>query len=456
METQFTKKKVAVLGLGLEGKDLVKFLLKQKAKITVFDEKEEKDIDFSGVKREKIKIICGKKYLKRGLNNFDAIYRSPGVYRYLPEIVKAEKKGTRVLSATKLFFDLCPAKVIGVTGTKGKGTTCSLIYKILKQSGEDVYLAGNIGKPYLELLPKLKKTSWVILELSSFQLIDLDKSPDISVVLNITLDHLDWHKDKREYIDSKVNIVEHQGKSDFTIINYDYQTSKEFKKFTKGKVFYFSKSKKVNGCYVKEGEIVLEINKKKQSIGKTYKLLLRGRHNWENVTASVCASYLAGARMNAIKRGVFSFKGLEHRLELVNKVKGISFYNDSFSTSPQPTIAAINSFDEPITLILGGSDKGLDYFDMARKIAMKKNVINVILIGEISPKIKKALKKADFSGRILELGKVGMKKIVDSALKITSKGGVVLLSPATASFDMFENYKDRGNQFSKVVKTLKV
>lgn len=429
------KKKMAVLGFGIEGKDLVKFLLKKGADITVLDQKEEKELDFEEIDKSRIKLITGKDYLSGELGNFDIIFRSPGVYRYLPEIVKAEEKGVEISSANKLFFDLCPAKVIGVTGTKGKGTTASLIYQVLKSAGKDVYLAGNIGKPYLELLPKLKKSSWVVLEISSFQLIDMDKSPQIAVILNITVDHLDWHKDREEYVEAKTHIVKHQKKNDSAVINVDYKVSKSFSKLTKAQIIFFSKN----------------------SLDKKFKenLLLRGEHNLENAAAAVSVAGILNIPDKIILKALSKFKGLEHRLELVGKVKGISFYNDSFATGPQPTIAAIKSFEEPTTIILGGSEKGLDYSDLGKVIAKKDSVKCVILIGEVAPKIKRALAKAGFQGKVLGLGKSKMSVIAKKAFSKTSKGGVVLLSPAAASFDMFKNYKDRGKQFKKAVKTLK-
>lgn len=353
----FKGKNTAVLGLGLEGKDLVAFLLKEGAKVTVLDQKDESKIDFSGVAREKINLRVGKDYLDKGLTEFDFIFRSPGVYRYLPEIVKAEKKGVRISSAIKLFFDLCPAKIIGVTGTKGKGTTSTLIYQILKSAGKDVYLAGNIGKPFLELLPSLKKKSIVVLELSSFQLIDMDKSPHISVVLNITSDHLDWHKDLNEYINAKKNIVLHQTSRDFAVINADYETAKSFVPKTKAKVVFFSRITSTNGAFIENGEIILSKDGERIVLGKSFWLKLRGEHNLENVTAAISVASVLGIDEETIKKVIFSFGGLEHRLELVKSVGGVSFYNDSFATGPQPTIAAVRSFEEPLTVILGEAIK---------------------------------------------------------------------------------------------------
>lgn len=448
--TNFSGKKVAVLGLGVEGQDLCRFLLKREAKITVFDQKTAKKlgIDYKKFKQVGAQFKLGKNYLKDGLVGFDYIFRSPGFYRFSPEIVAAEKKGAIVSSATKLFFDLSPAKIIGVTGTKGKGTTATLIYRILKEDSQDVYLGGNIGQPMLSLLPKLKSNSFVVLELSSFQLLDFDKSPHLAVVLFITSEHLDYHKDKDEYIQAKANIVRHQKKEDFAVLNADNLTSSSFTTLTPAKTFFFSRKKKVNGTYVRKGKIVLF----EELVGETRNLKLRGEHNWENVSAAILTSSLAGAGLKAIKKAIFSFTGLEHRLELVRRLKGIEFYNDSFSTTPETAIAAIKAFTEPIILIAGGSEKGSDYTELGKEIS-RSTVKTLILIGEMAGRIKEACQKAEFKGQIIEQAK-NMSQIVNLAFKEASFGDVVLLSPACASFDMFKNYKDRGEQFKKYVQAL--
>jgi UDP-N-acetylmuramoylalanine--D-glutamate ligase/UDP-N-acetylenolpyruvoylglucosamine reductase len=413
MEVQYIglTKKVAILGYGLEGQDAQKYFKNLGVDVTILDKK------------------FDEKYLEN-LNKFDIIVRSPGIYRYLPEIVNAEKEGVEITSALKIFFEKCPGKIIGVTGTKGKGTTSTLIYEILKNAGKDVYLVGNIGKPYLDILSKLSKDSIIVMELSSFQLIDMDRSPHIAVVLNITLDHMDWHKDKEEYINAKKNIVRHQSVSDWAVLNEEYEVSRNFAKLTKGKVEFFSKEK-------------LESKYKEE-------LLLRGEHNLENIAAAVSVSKIVGVDEDIILKTVRSFKGLEHRLELVGTINGVTFYNDSFATGPQPTIAAINSFTEPETLILGGSDKGLDYRQLRDEIEKRDNVKNLILIGQIGEKIGGGIKGKN----IINLGKTSMIHIIDAAQRVSPKGGVVILSPAAASFDMFENYKDRGNQFKKAVQSL--
>lgn len=422
--------KSAVLGMGIEGKDLVNYLISRGDSITVLDQKPQTELDLIGIDTSKVSFQCGPGYLSN-LTDFEVIYRSAGIYPYKPELIEASKQGVEVSSAIKLFFKLCPGKIIGVTGTKGKGTTSTLIYQSLINSRADAYLAGNIGKPYLELLPKLKPNSIVVLEMSSFQLIDMDVSPYIGVVLNITTDHMDWHKDRNEYINAKRNIVSHQNPTDYAVINEEYEDSRNFVDVAKGKVVFFSK----------------------KSLDEKFKigLLLRGEHNLENIAAAVTVARIMKIDEKVIEETVKTFKGLEHRLELAGRVNGIEFYNDSFSTGPQPTIAAIKSFTEPLTLIAGGSDKGLDYTRMGQEIANSQNVINVCLIGDMAEKIKEALVKANYKGKILELGRNPMTAIVEECFKNTPKGGIVLLSPAAASFDMFANYKDRGNQFKEAI-----
>ncbi len=449
----YKNKKVAVLGLGIEGRDLVKFLLEDGASITIRDSKDEKEIDCGDIDKSRLNFVCGENYLD-GLEKYDVIFRSPGVYRYKKELLELDKKGIEISSAIKLFIERCPSMVIGVTGTKGKGTTSTLAYEILKTSGKDVYLAGNIGKPCLELLPLLNSDSVVILELSSFQLIDLDISPHISIVLNVTSDHLDWHKNRKEYVNAKRNIVKHQRESDFVIINADYDDTMSFVSGTVAKCFYFSRNKKVEGVYVENNVIKINMDGDIHDVGNTSRLLLRGEHNWENITAALCTAKLAGADLANMKKAVYGFKGLEHRLELVKEVDDVKYYNDSFATGPQPVIAAVKSFSEPITLILGGFDKRLDYDRLATVIEEQGNVSAIVLIGDIAKQIKKSLVKKSYSGKILEMGKPTMGELVEICAQVTMKGGVVILSPGSSSFDMFDSYKQRGELFKKAVRKL--
>lgn len=444
---------VGVLGLGLEGKDLVNYLLSKKEKVYVLDQKTKKELDLNGIKQPKLSFRLGSNYLL-GLSDFDVIYRSPGVYRYIPELIRAEKMGVTISSAVKLFFENCPSCIIAVTGTKGKGTTSTLIYELLKKAGKNVYLIGNIGVSYLELLPKLTKSDYVVMEISSFQLIDLNLSPNIAVVLNITEDHLDWHKDKKEYLKAKENIVFYQTKNDYSVINYDYRVPKSFAQKTEAQIYYFSAHKKVNGSYVENEKIYINTQDKAEEIGQTKDFLLKGKHNWENITAACAVGGILKIDPKIISKVVLSFRGLEHRLEYVGNFKKIDFYNDSFATGPQPTLAAISSFSGSLTVILGGYDKGINFQKMYSEIAKRKN-LNIILIGNLADIFEKELKRKRFSGKIVNLGKTDMDKIVETAVRLTPDGGVVVLSPAAASFDMFANYKERGKLFKKAVEKLK-
>lgn len=432
---QYLNKKIAILGLGAEGQDLLTWLKKnsRNCQITVFDQDQNK----------------GKEYKNKDLSQFDFIFRSPGFYRLSPMLISAEKNGPIITSVTKLFFQLCPCPIIGVTGTKGKGTTATLITQILKNSGKTVYLAGNIGKPMLSLLPKLKKADYVCLELSSFQLQDLKQSPHLAVVLNITSEHLDFHQSVDEYRQAKLNLINFQSPADKAILNFDYSFTHNLK--TKAKVYYFSRRQTVNGAYVLNRKIYLNLNSKPIFIGSTSKLQLRGEHNWENITASITAASLAGASISSIKKTVFKFKGLEHRLELVRELKQVKYYNDSFSTTPETAIAAIKAFSEPIILILGGSYKGSDYTALGKTIGNCHNLKAIILIGKMGPIIRQSILKTN--AKIIK-GDKTFPQIINQAFKLTSPGDVVLLSPACASFDMFENYKERGNQFKAYVKKL--
>lgn len=448
----FRGKKVAVLGLGIEGQDVVQFLAGQGAQIKVFDRKDEAELDLPPITNH-LSLITGPDYLKDGLLNFDYIIRSPGVRPDLPEILAAKEKGVKVTTAVNIFFELCPCTIIGVTGTKGKGTTASLIHECLVASGKTSYLAGNIGTPYLELLTKLKKSDVVVLEMSSFQLIDIEKSPHVAVVINITTDHMDWHTNREEYVEAKTNIVHYQTKNDFAVLMRDYETSASFEKYAKGQVLWASIKGGVRGAYVAGGKIWLNVDKPVE-IGEVDKLILRGRHNWENVVCAIPAAYVCGATITGIKKAVFSFKGLPHRLEKVGEVGGITFYNDSFATSPGPTLAAVRSFNEPIILILGGSSKKLSYKEMAEELTKTKNLKAVLVIGEVGPEIRRELEKVGYAGKLIEGGK-DMKEVVSNAVSVANSGDVVILSPAAASFDMFKDYKDRGKQFMEEVTRLK-
>ena len=447
-------KKIVIFGFGKEGVASANFLGKNN-QITVIDEKSQSEIDREFFKKLKIQNVdfYFRGRLPRDLH-FDYLIRSPAVRLDNPIIKLLAKNGAVLTSATKIFFDKCPGKIIGVTGTKGKGTTATLIYEMLKTQFDNVFLAGNIGTPALEILPKVNKESVVILELSSFQLIDLQKSPQIAVVLLITSEHLDWHQDTPEYCRAKESIVSFQNANDYAIINQDYPASRNFAQKTKARVYYFSTKQKTNGTYLSHDLIISEINSH-QEISKTSQVLLPGAHNLQNVLAAIACAKIQKIKTENIIKVLARFKGLIHRLQLVREIEGVKFYNDSFSTIPETTIAAIEAFSQSKILILGGSSKNSDFSLLGQKINQDKSIKAIILVGKEAASIKEAIAKSGGTGAKIIEGVKNMHQIASQAYKEAKAQDVVILSPACASFDMFKNYQDRGMQFIREVKSLK-
>src|SRR3989344_3225915 len=427
----------------------------QGKKIAVFDEKSKFQIDTEFFK--KLKIKNANFYFGGNLPSdlrFDYLVRSPGVKPDNAIVKLLIKNGAILTSSTKIFFDECPTKIIAVTGTKGKGTTATLIFEMLKNQINNVFLAGNIGTPALDILPKVNKQSIVILELSSFQLIDLKKSPHIAVVLMITSEHLDWHQDTAEYCRAKESIVSFQNESDFAIINQDFKASKNFAQNTKAKVYFISTKQKTNGIYL-EGDSILSQIGNHEEIYKSSQVLLPGAHNLQNVVAAVAVAKIQNIKTKNIVQVLKSFKGLIHRLQLVKEINNIKFYNDSFSTIPETTVAAIEAFSQSKILILGGSSKNSDFSLLGQKINQDKSIKAIILVGKEAARIKEAIAKSGGTGAKLIEGAKNMHQIASQAYKEAKNGDVVVLSPACASFDMFKNYQDRGMQFIREVKRLK-
>ena len=450
-------KKVAILGLGIEGLSSARFLQKKGATIWILDRKKKEHLDKDFLTQAEAlnpTFILGEDYLEH-LFQFDVIVRSPGVRRNTEELLVAEKAGVIITSQIKLFFDYCPSKIIGVTGTKGKGTTSSLIFEMLKQSGRDAYLGGNIGLPPLEFIDKLTGSSWVVLELSSFQLQDMTKSPHIGVMLMVTSEHLDHHATIEEYISAKRNLFRFQTPEDFAIINRDYPASHESDIETLGSIFYVSRERETdNACFAVGDTVIIRRNGNDEKIIKTAEVALPGRHNLENVCAATMSAKLAGVSIKDIVEVLKSFSGLEHRLQLVTDINGVKYYDDSFSTTPETAIAAIEAFKDPEILILGGSSKNSDFAELGKTIRNAENIKAIIGIGDEWYRIKEEIGTSTSPVLLIE-GAMTMQQIVQAAAKVAKKGDVVLLSPGCASFDMFKNYKERGKSFHEEVKKLR-
>ncbi len=457
-----TLKKVAVLGIGIEGLALAKFLLNNNINVDILDKQNQDELYKSTLGNEiktifqnnKCQKILGSNYLE-GLNKYDIVFRSPGIKYLTPEIQEAKLNGTEISSQIKLFFDLCPAKIIGVTGTKGKGTTSSLIYEILKNKYK-VFLAGNIGLPAITLLDQITSNDYVVLELSSFQLQDLHKSPHIAVVTNLTQDHLDYHREINEYKDAKKSIFYYQNSDDYLIINHTIE--KSYYQQAKSQVKIISRSDCLD-CAAKvklydqyNGEVFLLKYGKELKICDSKELLIAGIHNLENIAFASLVSNILNVNSEIIRDVVVKFKGLPHRLEYVGEVKGAKIFNDSFATNPEPTIAAINSFSQNKILILGGSSKNAVFKSLCEKI-VSSNVIKIILIGNEANRLNEALIKEKFKGKII-LAHKNLKYALEKALDNINVGDLILFSPACASFDMFKNYKDRGEKFKSLVRII--
>ncbi|CAN5419329.1 UDP-N-acetylmuramoyl-L-alanine--D-glutamate ligase [soil metagenome] len=385
----------------------------------------------------------------QGLDNFDMIVRGAFVH---PKDIKTTKPVTTVYNE---FMALCPAPVIGVTGTKGKGTTSTLISKILLAAGKKVFLAGNIGIPPLALLPDITTNSIVILELSSFQLMDFKYSPKVGVCLMVVPEHLNWHTDMEEYLAAKSNLFINQEPSDTAVYNMFNKNSRDITARSKASRLGYAvagNGETVPGdatAYVEGDEIFFQ----RQIICKVSEVALLGRHNLENVCAAIAASWtIIDGNIEAITSVVRTFTGLPHRLEMVRDLGGVKYYDDSFSTTPETAIAAVESFAAPVVMILGGSDKGIPFDELADTVATKKPKA-VLTIGDTGPKIAELLRARGYES-ITSDGLNSMQAIVETAKAKAEPGDVVLLSTGCASFGMFKDYKDRGNQFKAAVAAL--
>lgn len=449
-------KKVAIIGIGVSNLPLLEYFYDLNARVTIFDSKESNQISVEAMQKiEKygFEFIGGKDSLSR-LKGFDIIFRSPSCMPDRPELIEAVENGAVLTSEIEMVLKLAPCKVIGVTGTEGKTTTTTLINEIVKKSGRKTYLGGNMGKPIFTKIRNIKSENIIILELSSFQLSDMDISPDISVVTNIYPDHLNVHKSYEEYREAKKNIFKHQSENGIVVLNYDNEFTREFAKEANGKVIFFSSKEKLDDGFIydkADGTIKYCEDGVKRHIIKKEDIKLRGIHNYENICAALAATSSIVDVDTQIK-AIEEFTGVEHRLEFVRKLNNVKWYNDSIGTSPASTIAGLNSFDEDIILLAGGSDKGLDYKEVGEAIARKVRAL--ILTGPTSEKIENATKQA-LNGKSIEIYYTSnMQESVNLAKDIAKAGDVVLLSPASASFDLYKNFEDRGHQFKDCVNNL--
>lgn len=450
-------KRVAVLGIGISHIPLIKYLSRHGVDITAFDKSDEnklKDV-IKEFKDINIKYSLGVDYLKN-LKGFDLIFKTPGMRFDVPELEAAREQGAQVTSEMEVFLKVCPAPIFAVTGSDGKTTTTTLIYNMLIEQGYNCWLGGNIGTPLLNRIDEIKETDKVVLELSSFQLHTMTQSPKVAVVTNLAPNHLDMHKSMEEYVEAKKNIYLHQSAKDKLILNFDNDITRDFHKEAKGKVVYFSRVNEIDSGAKMNGEmLVYSDGKGDRDIVNAGDIVIPGVHNIENYLAAI-AAVIDYVEIDTIRRVATNFKGVEHRIELVRELKGVKFYNDSIASSPSRTIAGLNSFKQKVILIAGGYDKKIPYDVMGEVLVNKLK--GLVLIGQTAPKIEQALmdemRKTGYGKDIVIIRCDTLKEAVERAYECAKSGDIITMSPASASFDMFKNFEERGKQFKDIVNSL--
>lgn len=438
-------KNVGFLGLGRSNMPLIRLISGKAGSVTVRDRK---DISSLGDFTEElsslgVKIIAGEDYLSK-LGEHDIVYKTPAIRPDKPEIIAAEKSGTVITCEMELFFKLCPCKIFAVTGSDGKTTTTTLIYEMLKKEGYTCHLGGNIGRPLIGDIEKIKPTDMAVVELSSFQLFGMTASPDVSVITNLSENHLDWHKDFSEYIDAKKNIFVNQNENSLLVLNKDNAHTFAMKNEAKGALRLFSLEGETDGVYLKDGKIFAG---EKPVMNKS-DIILPGIHNTTNYMAAIAAvrDFVSDETIVSVAR---TFGGVEHRIEFVREKDSVSYYNDSIGSSPARTEATLLSFADKVILIAGGYDKKLSYAHLGEII--EKKVKHLVLIGQTSDKIEKALPEGS---RVEVYRASSFSDAVEKAAALARPGDNVVLSPASASFDMFRDFEERGRVFKDIVRSL--
>ena len=447
-------KKVAFIGIGVSHEKLIPMFSDYGAEVTLCDRKNSID-DFPEYKEmlleKNITLKLGENYLKD--IDADIIFRTPGMYYNHPALQEYKAKNVVITSEMEMFFSLCPSKIYAVTGSDGKTTTTTLISEFLAKSGVKVYKGGNIGKALLPEVLEMKEEDVAVVELSSFQLISMRKSPDVAVITNVQPNHLDVHGTMEEYIEAKRNLVLHGDPFSLAILNADNEITRELNSSVRGKTLWFSRTKEVErGTFLDEnGFICFRNNGKTERLFDSAEIRIPGIHNVENYLTAIAATYEAIEDKSVFYETAKNFGGVEHRIEFVRELGGVKYYNDSIASSPTRTIAGLNSFPRKVILIAGGYDKKIPYDLMGAKINEK--VKTLILSGPTAKKIEEASLSAEGEKPEI-LFSENMEMSVKLAFGKAKSGDVVWLSPASASFDAFKNFEERGREFKRIVKEL--
>lgn len=453
-------RKVAVLGVGISNKPLIQYISRYGARITAFDMAEETDLYIQKAKTEfdkdqiELEWSLGKNYLD-SLHGFDIIFKTPKVRADLPRLVEERNAGTIITSEMEVFMELCPCKIFAVTGSDGKTTTTTMISLFLKEEGFTVHVGGNIGTPLLDRVDTIKENDFVVLELSSFQLQSMRKSPDVAVVTNVSPNHLDVHKDYQEYIDAKKNVFLYQSFMGRLVLNHHNYVTREMAKEARGEVVWFNKEED-GGYFYNDKEMFFPDH---QVISRK-EILLVGSHNVENYCTAIAAvrNFVSD---ESIRKVVHTFSGVEHRIEFVRELDGVSFYNSSIDSSPTRTKSTLKSFLEAgrrVVVIAGGKDKNSDYTKLGEAMLNVSN--KIILCGQNSKLIIESIMKGmQFLNvepedvTIIETD--SYEDAVNKAREMATAGEAVVLTPAGTSFDRFRNFEERGNYFKELVHSLK-
>ena len=444
-------KRVAVMGIGVSNRPLIELLLQAGIDVTACDKRQRPAFDGLIEQLEEKGAVCclGEDYLDH-LDGMDVIFRTPGMRPDLPQLLSAGEAGAEITSEMEVFLSVCPCPMIGVTGSDGKTTTTSIIAGLLDAAGYRTYVGGNIGRPLLSQAGEMKADDMVVLELSSFQLMTMKQSPDVAVVTNLSPNHLDVHKDMEEYVEAKKNIFLHQSPKGKLILNADNEITASFVPEARGSVVTFSRQTELGkGVFLKGGVITCN----GRAVLPVEDILIPGVHNVENYMAAIAAvdGLVPDEVIRSFAKG---FGGVQHRIELVRELGGVRYYNDSIASSPSRTIAGLRSFKQKVILIAGGYDKNIPYDDLGPEIL--RGVRSLVLVGATAPKIKAAVVNAPGyrTGEPFIVEKSTLQEAVLAARDLAQPGDVVILSPASASFDQFRNFEERGNAYKEFVAQL--
>ena len=453
--TDFNGKRVTLVGFGTRTNvALARELVRRGAIVTLNDRKpaEQLRAELALVADLPVRLVLGGHHAS-AFDGADCIFVSPGVPRELPVLVEAKSRGVPISSEIELLFADCPVPIVGVTGSSGKTTTTTLVGEMLRATGRPTYVGGNIGLPLIDQLHQMPPDAIVVLELSSFQLENLTQSPSVAAMLNLSPNHLDRHGTMERYFAAKLNILAHQGPDDTVVLGRDNDWCQIAATHARGRVLWFSRTQPVGeGACLRGDQLVLRRDGREQSICAVSELRLLGEHNVSNVLAAACVASAAGAGIASIREVAISFTGVEHRLEPVRTLDGVTYYNDSIATAPERAVAALRAMTRPVVLIAGGQSKHLPLDELIGLLLDRGRAL--VTIGTMAEELEEAVRMADPAGRLPVVRAGSLDRAVEVARSLAQPGDVVLLSPAGTSFDAYRDFEERGRHFKACVAAL--